>query len=106
MANEYFRGTRKLKRRGVTNRETNQKKFPILLCIILIFKKKKKRRKQTIFLENHIRITRKKKKIGFTQPYNTKYLLYQAHFYKYCTIYIRPTVLKNAAHPNAIFYLQ
>lgn len=43
MANEYFRGTRKLKRRGVTNRETNQKKFPILLCIILIFKKKKKK---------------------------------------------------------------
>lgn len=65
MANEYFRGTRKLKRRGVTNRETNQKKFPILLCIILIFKKKKKRRKQTIFLENHIRITRKKKKNWF-----------------------------------------
>lgn len=105
MANEYFRGTRKLKRRGVTNRETNQKKFPILLCIILIFKKKKKRRKQTIFLENHIRITRKKKKLVL-HNHTSKYLLYQAHFYKYCTIYIRPTVLKNAAHPNAIFYLQ
>lgn len=70
MANEYFRGTRKLKRRGVTNRETNQKKFPILLCIILIFKKKKKKKEaDNIFRESHSHYTEKKKKIGFTQPY-------------------------------------
>lgn len=76
------------------------------MCIILIFKKKKKKKEaDNIFRESHSHYT-EKKKIGFTQPYNTKYLLYQAHFYKYCTIYIRPTVLKNAAHPNAIFYLQ
>lgn len=69
-------------------------------------KKKKRRREQTIFLENHIRITRKKKKKLVLHKHTPKYLLYQAHFYKYCTIYIRPTVLKNVAHPNAIFYLQ
>lgn len=70
-------------------------------------KKKKRRREQTIFLENHIRITRKKKKKKLVLHKHTpKYLLYQAHFYKYCTIYIRPTVLKNVAHPNVIFYLQ
>lgn len=69
MANEYFRGTRKLKRRGVTNREINQKKFPILLCIILIFKKKKKKKEaDNIFRESHSHYT-EKKKIGFTQPY-------------------------------------
>lgn len=62
MANEYFRGTRKLKRRGVTNRETNQKKFPILLCIILIFKKKKKKKEaDNIFRESHSHYTEKKK---------------------------------------------
>lgn len=105
MANEYFRGARKLKRRGITNREINQKKFPILLCIILIFKKKKKKKEaDNIFRESHSHYTEKKKLV--LHNHTSKYLLYQAHFYKYCTIYIRPTVLKNAAHPNAIFYLQ
>lgn len=39
-------------------------------------KKKKRRREQTIFLENHIRITRKKKKkIGFTQAYTQIFVI-------------------------------
>lgn len=67
MANEYFRGTRKLKRRGVTNRETNQKKFPIPLCIILIFKKKKKKKEaDNIFRESHSHYTEKKKNWFYT----------------------------------------
>lgn len=67
MANEYFRGTRKLKRRGVTNRETNKKKFPILLCIILIFKKKKKKKEaDNIFRESHSHYTEKKKNWFYT----------------------------------------